>query len=611
LKVIQRTTPKRRFRPARLFGLALLVTAVLAPATPASAAPAVSITGYKITSNLPAFPTVPSNGPSTLQAGANPDAGSFTAFAYSNGTEDLKTALTNFAPGLLGNPEAVPKCSEAALQAGGATCPPGSAIGTSRLDTVVAGTTFPAGSFPGVVYNAEPLDNEPGRLGVVTPTGLGTLVSSIPFTITPRGASDYGLTGTLTDINPLSSPPFPANLQVSALAFVINGSTNKYVRNPTSCGDHVSTGQAIGYDDPTTVDGPAYTFTTSGCDQVAFSPTLSIQIGDRGTTKANGYPPVVVKITQPAGQADELGNKITLPVELNPNNTAYKLCTQAQADADACPSNSHFGGVVAKSPFLSEPLVGPVYLVQQSGRSLPGLLLDLRGRAHVKVQTTTQLVNGKQVQSLVLGTPQLPVSELTVALNGGKSTGVFQNRSNLCFQGDSTSKFNAVNALVKFYGWNGKNSSDTKVAAKVIGCGAAVKGSLSNAIGGSPRLKITATKHPDAPNMKDLTVSLGRNLSLVKSKLQRGGTGTASAITLGGQSFEYVNRHQFKVTGLPSSGSPAVTVSLRKGAVRVSRQSRKLLNRGKSRRFSVKVRQTPTSGAATSTRTKFKVKGRR
>ena len=34
------------------------------------------------------------------------------------------------------------------------------------------------------------------------------------------------------------------------------------------------------------------------------------------------------------------GNKITLPVELNTNNPAYKLCTQAQADADNCPADS-------------------------------------------------------------------------------------------------------------------------------------------------------------------------------------------------------------------------------------------------------------------------------
>lgn len=585
-----------------------IATAIVAFATavaPAAAAPALSITDYKITSDLPAYPTVPSNGPSTLQAGANPDAGSYTAFSYSNTTEDVKTALTNFAAGLLGNPESVPKCSESALQAGGTTCPAGSAIGTSRLDASFMGGA--AGGFPGVVYNAEPLGNEPGRLGIVTPTAFGTLVSSIPFTITPRGNGDYGLTGTLTDISRLFIPAPPFNLQVAGLSFVLNGSTNKYVRNPTSCHAQVSTGQAFGYDDSTAVDGPPYTFTTIGCDQVAFSPTLSLTVGDRGTTKINAHPPLVIKITQPSGQADVLGNKIVLPVELNTNNSAYTLCTQAQADTDTCPAGSKFGNVSAKSPFLADSLGGGVYLVQQSTGSLPGLLLDLRGRAHVKIQTSTSLVNGNQIQSLVTNAPQLPISELTVGLNGGKSTGVFQNRTDLCFRGASRSKFNSVDGIVAFNGHNGKNTPDTKVSAQVNGCGPGVRGKLSRPASRRPRLTVTAEKHPDSPNMKELTVSLSRNLRLVKRRLHSG----ASAPAISGASFVYLSRRSFKVTGLPTAGVEKLAMRLRKGAVRVSKHSRRLLKRGKSRRFWLKVVATPVSGSATSTRASFRAKRKR
>ena len=112
-----------------------------------------------------ACPDAAADGPSSFQAGgAIPDAGSCSMFAYPNASEDLKTALTNFAPGLLGNPESVPKCPQADLEAGGLTCPAGSQIGTSRLDVEVAGTTprIAAASLPGTVYNAEPLGNEPG-----------------------------------------------------------------------------------------------------------------------------------------------------------------------------------------------------------------------------------------------------------------------------------------------------------------------------------------------------------------------------------------------------------------------------------------------------------------
>jgi hypothetical protein len=607
-------------RNGRLISALLGATATAAIAcalmAPAAGAAALSITSYKITSDLPAgppplsAPTVPSDGPSTLQAGAHPSAGSYSSFAYSNPTEDIQTALTNFAPGLLGNPESVPKCPQAALEAGGAACPPGSAIGTSRLDTVFAGSTSPAVSFNGTFYNAELLGNEPGRLASVTPVGGGVfLVSSIPFYVTPRGGGDYGLTGILTDISRLDAVPSLGNLQVSGLSFIINGSTG-YVRNPTSCRAQTSTGQANGWDDPTTVEGPPYTFTTTGCDTVAFSPKVAIQLGSSGTTKFLGYPPLVVKITQPSEQADIRNTDILLPVELNSNNAVYKTCTQAQVNADACPANSKFGGVVATSPFLSEPLKGPVYLVQQTSSSLPGLLLDLNGRVHVKIQTSTKLVGGKQIQSLATDAPQLPISELRVALNGGKSTGVFQNRYGLCFPGRSTSKFKTVNADVKLDGWNGKSTGASKVTADIDGCGPAVKDTLKRATGSRPSLKVSATRHPTDANIKELTLTLGSNLRLVKSRFSSGVSGTASA-ALGNASFTYVDSRTLKVSGLPAAGAAKVTVKLGKGAIRVSNRSRAALRRGKSRRFRVRVRQTLVSGVKASTHSKFKVKGKK
>ena len=163
-----------------------------------------------------------------------------------------------------------------------------------------------------------------------TPARRRILVSSIPFTITPRGGGDYGLTGTLANISRLLS----GRLQVTALGFIINASTNGYVRNPTSCELNFSTGQATGYDDPTFVDGPPYSFATTGCEQMPFAPKVSLTVGDRGSTAFNKFPPIVLKITQAAGEADEMGNKVTLPIELNTNNTAYTLCSQAQADSD-------------------------------------------------------------------------------------------------------------------------------------------------------------------------------------------------------------------------------------------------------------------------------------
>ena len=574
---------------------------------PAVATATVTVTSYKITSDLPAFPAVPNGGPSSAQAGAVVNAGSYSTFGYSGASEDIHTALTNFAPGLLGNPESVPKCPEASLQppSFGATCPAGSAIGTSRLDVKLASGGGPITSFSGVVYNAEPLGDEPGRLGVVT--AAAGLVSSIPFRITPRGGGDYGLTGTLTDIAQLDAvqlgPPLGIrDLQVHALAFVLNGATNNYVRNPTSCQTHNNTGQAQGYEDTSFTDGPAYQFGTTGCDTVPFKPTTTLELGDAGNTGFNRHAPLKLTITQAPGSADIKGNKITLPVELNTNNPVYKLCTQAQADADQCPADSKFGGAAAKSPFLSEEIRGPVYLIQQTNTSLPGLLIDLRGRVNVKIQTKTTLVNNKAIQSLVLNSPQLPISEFRIGLNGGKN-GVFLNRQDLCFRGDTGSKFNDVSGLIKDYGHNGTTTSEVKLKAKVNGCGPGVDGSISGATGSRPSVQIKVPKHPDAPNYKELTVTLSDNLSLVRSRF-----GSGASVDAG--ELEYVSKRSFKVTGLPAAGEDSVNIRLRRGAVQVSDRSQDLLRRGRSRTFRAKVKQTPVSGTATSTKGSFRARGR-
>ena len=126
----------------KLLGLTLFCCFGMALSAGGASAANISITDYRIIGDLPAFPASPANGPSTLQAGANPDAGSTSGFAYTGATEDLEQALTNFAPGLLGDPTSVPLCPEANLQTN--TCPADTRIGTSRLETSSRARRSPA-----------------------------------------------------------------------------------------------------------------------------------------------------------------------------------------------------------------------------------------------------------------------------------------------------------------------------------------------------------------------------------------------------------------------------------------------------------------------------------
>jgi hypothetical protein len=587
--------------------------------TSSAHAASLQVTDYKIISSLqqPPFSTVvpePPAGPSTFQAGANPDAGSWSQFTYSGDqNEDIRTALTNFAPGLLGDPTSVPLCPEANLQAD--SCPADTRIGTSRLDTGpnFVGAPVVTASFGGTIYNAQPLGNEPGRLGVVTHVGPQTLVSSIPFYLTPRGAHDYGLTGILSDIARLDSPP--PNLQVYGLSFILDGSQNKYVRNPTSCGANLSTGQAFGWDDPTTVDSPPYSYTTTGCENVPFGPTMSFSVGGRGNTRQFGYPTLNVKVSVPNNdgglQGDIRSNVFTLPIELNSNNPVYHLCTQAQADADACPANSKFGNATATSPFLHEPVGGPIYLLEQQGQTLPGLLMDLSGRVHVKLQVSSKFVNGKQIQSVTTDAPQVPITELSLGLNGGRTNGVFQSRNDLCFRDGSTSRFRDVKATYSFGGWNGKSTATQTIRGAVGGCGPAVTAKLTGATGRRPSLKVTVKAHPDAPAMSRATLKLRSGLSASCKRLKNGAGGSASANNpLGTSAFKCVNSRTLQVT-LPKPGARNVSVRLRRGALKVKGSVKRTLRRGKTKHLSIKVTPTPVSGQGTSTTAKFKVKGKK
>ena len=195
------------------------------------------------------------------------------------------------------------------------TCPAGSLIGI-LAPRCGDGRRHNSRSRPSPAPFTTPsrLATSPGGLRIVTPVpAFGTtLVSSIPFEITPRGGGDYGLTGTLTDVAPLNVSPF-GNLQVHALSFILNGATNNYVRNPTSCNTNNNTGQAAGYEDPTFTDGPAYQFGTTGCSTVPFKPTTTLELGDAGNTGFNRHAPFKLTITQAPGCSRHQGQQDHAP----------------------------------------------------------------------------------------------------------------------------------------------------------------------------------------------------------------------------------------------------------------------------------------------------------
>jgi hypothetical protein len=574
-----------------VLSIAFVAVTALVAAPSAGAAPAIQATDFFLTA-------------ADHQAGAAADATTSTSLRYLNLSEDVKTSIGHFAPGLLANPEAVPKCPTAQLMAD--NCPADTRVGTSVADVTAAGVTTV--TVTGAMYNQELMGTEGGRLGIVVPApvpGQPPLILTAPFYVRTDG--DYGLDGVLDDIPRTVGglPGLPVgDTQITRLAFTLFGKVQgrNFTRGPTSCTLHTSTGEVIGYDDSTPVTGPAppSSYTPTGCDKLPFKPTFKMSVGSKGSTGFNGHPPLHVTVTQGAGEAGILANGVTLPPELTPNTAAFQtLCSEAQLKAGNCPAGSQAGDARATSAFVANPLTGPVWLVQKSGSVIPTLVADLKGRVPIKISIANAIIGGKQVQSTVSNVPDLPLGSFTLNLNGG-AKGALLNKKDLCLASRSGSRFRDLKAAVTFDAQSGaKTSSKPRIA--VEGCGPRVSGSVRKARSSKPRISLTVQRHPDASKLGNVVVVLPKELRLVKRRL-RGGARAKVSADLSATALRASGSRRLRISRLPSKGAAKVVVKLRRGAVRPTRKLRRALRRHSATKLRFKVIAVDTDKQRFSTR---------
>ena len=311
-------------------------------------------------------------------------------------TDDIKHTIGHFAPGMVANPEAVPKCPRDVYLAD--NCPPETLIGSSEA---IVHTLPPAGPVltePGRIYNVVQQGKEAGRLGIVV-DAISKVFLEAAFYV--RNTGDYGLDGDLDNL-PRTIAGI-GDIHILQLKFTLFGTVQgrNFTRGPTSCSLKVSTGEGEAYDHPGFVQGPADSYTPTLCDKLPFAPTFAMSVGDKNTVGERDKPPLNVTVTQKPGEAGILGNGVTLPFEIGPNLPAFKtICTLAQSAASACPPGSKMGSAIATSSFVDKPLTGSVYAVEQAGVAfLPGLVADLRGRVDAKIKIATQIIE-RQVHPL-------------------------------------------------------------------------------------------------------------------------------------------------------------------------------------------------------------------
>ena len=250
---------------------------------------------------------------------------------------------------------------------------------------------------------------------------------------------------------------------------------------------------------------------------------------------------------------------------------------------------------------MATPLNGPVHLVQQQGVVIPGLVADLKGRVPLKIRIATQILGGRLIKSTVTGVPDLPVGSFTLNLDGGDA-GVLESKYDLCFSG---SRHRKLSAGVEFSAHSGARTT-SKPRNAVAGCGPAARASLGRAAGRRARMTVTARRHPDARNVKSLTIRLPRGIRLVRKKARR------SLVSADGAKLVVRPRSSRRrvVSAAGMLGSRRVVVRLRRGAFGLTGKVRKSVRRGKTRRLRLKVVTVDRDGKKFVSRATAKAKRR-
>jgi hypothetical protein len=176
-----------------------------------------------------------------------------------------------------------------------------------------------------------------------------------------------------------------------------------------------------------------------------------------------------------------------------------------------------------------------------------------------------------------------------MSLNSG-AKGPLESKFDLCFKG---AKFRSMKADVTFNAHSGARTA-SKPRIAVEGCAPAATASLRRAATRKATLSLTLKRHPDADDIKSLTMVLPRGATLIARKA-RGKNVKVQAAGANASGVRAAGARKLKISKL-SKGSRRVKVTLRRGSVKLSSKLRRQLRKGKRPRLKIKVTSVDTLG---------------
>jgi len=455
---------------------ALLVLSVLALAAVAAAGPALASSAFELTS----FQQVSTNldGSAANQAGSAPyeTDTSFTVSRETSGSTASATGVVksfdvDLPPGLVGNPDAVPKCARAAFELrlsgdGNPVCPSDTQVGVA-LVTLDGGSTTQLPVFDLVAPE-----------GVAAQFGIASseFVAFLDAGVHPNSRGEYVA---YLDGEHIEGQGF-VDLDISMWGGK-NASSRPFLRLPTNCllPQRLSI-SADSWEDPLTVVSlPAGNnpVELEGCSNLDFSPTIEATPETTATDTPTGLE-INLRVPQNEGpnglaEAQVKDAVVTLPpgLTLTPATTnGLEACSPAQIGIGsvgelerrpACPAASQLGTLEVTTPLFEHPLPGGIYLAQQEtvegaligvylvvDDPVTGILVKLAGRLELGGETNPNPalsgLEAGQVRAVFDNDPQFPFSDLKLDLTGGPKASLVTPQT--CGSAGASSRLT---------GWNG------------------------------------------------------------------------------------------------------------------------------------------------------------
>lgn len=376
----------------------------------------------------------------------NPVAGATSPFSVRitrpDGAQELSELAITSPPGFAAYLKGIPACTQAQVAAakaktGVAERDNPSCSAASRVGSMLSGVgpggrqLYAAGS----IYLGGPYGGAPISLITVTPAlaggtdakpafDLGNVVVQVPLTVNRQTAQITGRTDAL--------PEIIRGIPLRIRDVRVNLDRPQWGLNPTSCMPSNVTVVAKG--NSGAVTEMSQRFQVAGCDKLAFKPQMTAKL--IGGTKRGALPRFEAKVTFPhGGFANAKKVQVALPhsVFLEQSNIRT-VCTRAQAAAKECPAGSIYGFAEAETPLLDGKLTGPVFL-KSSTNTLPDLAIFLKGPdsqpIEVEFQGRIDSIRGG-IRNTFENLPDVPVSNFTLKMKGGKGKGLLVNSRNLC-----------------------------------------------------------------------------------------------------------------------------------------------------------------------------------